>query len=119
MRSRTFLKRFSKPAPASFCINFYDFRIFLPQETETESESEESEEEAQSDGEVPESATTEEKRKLLLERTKRHENRLASLKKGNNLMKANIERLQDDINRQKEDAETLQEDLDNILADLG
>ena len=34
-------------------------------------------------------------------------------------MKANIERLQDDINRQRENALTLQEDLDNILADLG
>ena len=87
--------------------------------TETESESEESEEEAQSDEEIPANATAEDKRKLLLERTKRHENRLASLKKGNNLMKANIERLQDDINRQKENAITLQEDLDNLLADLG
>lgn len=34
-------------------------------------------------------------------------------------MKANIERLQDDINRQREKSLTLQEDLNNILADLG
>lgn len=34
-------------------------------------------------------------------------------------MKANIERLQDDINKQREISLTLQEDLNNILADLG
>lgn len=44
---------------------------------------------------------------------------LSSLKKGNNLIKANIERVQDDINKQREMSLTLQEDLNNILADLG
>lgn len=34
-------------------------------------------------------------------------------------MKANIERLQDDVNKQREMSLTLQEDLNNILADLG
>ncbi len=34
-------------------------------------------------------------------------------------MKANIERLQDDLNKQREMSLTLQEDLNNILADLG
>lgn len=87
------------------------------QDSETDTESEESEEE--SDEEIPHNSTAEDKRKILLERTKRHENRLSSLKKGNNLMKANIERLQDDVNKQREMSLTLQEDLNNILADLG
>ncbi|XKL64636.1 hypothetical protein PGB90_004722 [Kerria lacca] len=88
------------------------------EESDSESESEESEEEEKEE-EIPQNAGIEEKRRILLERTKRHENRLSSLKKGNNLMKANIERLQDDINKQREMSLTLQEDLNNILADLG
>lgn len=89
------------------------------QESETETETEESDEEEQSDEELPNDANIEEKRKFLLERTKRNENMLSSLKKGNNLIKANIERVQDDINKQREMSLTLQEDLNNILADLG
>ncbi|XP_065201856.1 coiled-coil domain-containing protein 102A-like isoform X2 [Planococcus citri] len=88
------------------------------EESDTESESE-SESEESADEEIPPNATTETKKKILLERTKKHENRLSSLKKGNNLMRANIERLQDDVNKQREMSLTLQEDLNNILADLG
>ena len=89
------------------------------QETETESESEESSSEEESDDEVPEDADTETKKKLLSDISKRHENRLTTLKKGNYLMKANIDRLQDDISRQREMQVELQEDLNSVLTDLG
>ncbi|XP_054281524.1 titin-like isoform X3 [Macrosteles quadrilineatus] len=88
-------------------------------ETESESESEESEEDDPTDGDLPEDATVDEKRKNLQDRSKHHENRLGTLKKGNYLLKANIDRLQDDINRQKEMSLSLQEDLNSVLAELG
>ncbi|RZF41199.1 hypothetical protein LSTR_LSTR011580 [Laodelphax striatellus] len=90
------------------------------EETETESESEESEEENDdSDDECLESATPEDRKKKLNEKAKRYENRLSSLKKGNYLLKANIDRLQDDLNRQKEMSLALQEDLNSVLSELG
>ncbi|XP_075218344.1 uncharacterized protein LOC142323073 isoform X2 [Lycorma delicatula] len=92
-------------------------------ESETESEdsdeSEEEEEEEEDNEEVPENVCTEEKKRFLNAKAKRYENRLSSLKKGNYLMKANIDRLQDDLNRQKEMSLTLQEDLNSVLAELG
>lgn len=89
------------------------------QETESESESEESEEDDPSDGDVSEDASVDDKRKNLTDRSRHHENRLGTLKKGNYLLKANIDRLQDDINRQREMSLTLQEDLNSVLAELG
>lgn len=35
------------------------------------------------------------------------------------MLKANVDRLQDDLNKQKEEVITLQEDLDSVLAELG
>ncbi|XP_046682621.1 trichohyalin isoform X23 [Homalodisca vitripennis] len=89
------------------------------EETESESESEESEEDDPTDGDLPEDATVEAKRKNLTDRSKHHETRLGTLKKGNYLLKANIDRLQDDINRQREMSLSLQEDLNSVLAELG
>jgi len=115
-------------------------------ESEEESESEESEEEEESetdDEEVPI-----EKRKSSLEvrcaarahrrrsdisgfsgvpdprlsfqkRVKKHEGRLAALKKGNYLLKAQVDRVKDDLVKQREASLSLQEDLDSVLAELG
>lgn len=88
------------------------------QETES-SDSEESEDEPQSEGEAPETATPEEKKENLRRRSKYYEGRLTSLKKGNYLLKANVERLQDDVNKQKEMSLVLQEDLNSVLSELG
>lgn len=88
-------------------------------ETESESESEESEEEELTDGDLPEDAPVDDRRKNLTDRSKHHETRLGTLKKGNYLLKANIDRLQDDINRQREMSLALQEDLNSVLAELG
>ncbi|XP_043685166.1 trichohyalin-like isoform X2 [Vespula pensylvanica] len=89
------------------------------EETESEeSESEESEEEEESDiDEV--GHTTEQEKDILQKRVKRHENRLAALKKGNYLLKAQVDRLKDDLAKQREESITLQEDLDSVLAELG
>lgn len=91
------------------------------EDTESESEDSESEEEEEEESEedIPEDAAVEEKKRFLSQKAKKYENRLSSLKKGNYLMKANIDRLQDDLNRQKEESLTLQEDLNSVLAELG
>lgn len=50
---------------------------------------------------------------------KKHEGRLAALKKGNYLLKAQVDRLKDDLVKQREESISLQEDLDSVLAELG
>lgn len=52
-------------------------------------------------------------------RIKRHDGRLAALKKGNYLVQANVDRLQDEINSMREKSVTLQADLDSVLSELG
>lgn len=86
-------------------------------ESESESESETSEEES-SESEDEESPFDKRKENLS-NRAKRHENCLGALKKGNYMLKANAERLQDDLNKQREMSVGLQEDLDSVLAELG
>ncbi|XP_066590110.1 calponin homology domain-containing protein DDB_G0272472-like isoform X2 [Prorops nasuta] len=86
-------------------------------ESEDESESEESEEE-ESDVEVKEEDQEKYKNNLQKE-AKKHENRLAALKKGNYLLKAQVDRLKDDLAKQREESIRLQEDLDSVLAELG
>lgn len=82
--------------------------------TESESEASENEWSESESEDAPDS-----KRKKNLEpRVKRHENRLAALKKGNLLLEANAIRLKDEINRTKELSATMKSDLDNLLADL-
>lgn len=51
--------------------------------------------------------------------SKKHEGRLAALRKGNYLLKAQVDRLKDDLAKQREASLTLQEDLDSVLAELG
>lgn len=92
---------------------------FQETETETESEESEDEEDEESDGDLSDSASTDDKRNNFNERTRHYENRLAALKKGNFLLKANIDRIQDDVNRQREMSLGLQEDLNSVLAELG
>lgn len=96
------------------------------EETESESESETSESETESDDSEseksmsePEDAPVEKKKANLTKRTTRHENILGALKKTNYMLKTNVERLQDDLNKQKELTQGLQEDLDSVLAELG
>lgn len=56
------------------------------------------------------------KKKVNLEpRVKRHDGRLASLKKGNYMLEANVERLKDEIKDLKEKCEALQADLDSVI----
>lgn len=50
---------------------------------------------------------------------KKHEGRLAALKKGNYLLKAQVDRIKDNLVKQREDSLRLQEDLDSVLAELG
>ncbi|XP_018336830.1 DNA ligase 1 isoform X2 [Agrilus planipennis] len=90
-------------------------------ETETESESESSGSESESELSVSEAedAPVEKKKQNLSTRTNKHENRLAALKKGNYMLKTNVERLQDDMNKQKDMTMELQQELDSVLADLG
>lgn len=52
-------------------------------------------------------------------RIKRHEGRLAALKKGNLLRQANLDRITDEINKIRDDQVTLQHDLDSVLSELG
>lgn len=92
--------------------------ICFAQDTES-SESEQSDDEPQSEGEAPATAAAEQKKENLCRRSKYYEGRLASLKKGNYLLKANVERLTDDVNKQKEMSLVLQEDLNSVLAELG
>lgn len=48
-------------------------------------------------------------------RVKRHDGRLASLKKGNYLLEANVDRLKDEIKDIKEKCEALQADLNSVI----
>lgn len=52
-------------------------------------------------------------------RTRRHEGILGALKKGNYLLKANIDRVKDDLSKHREMSLMLQEDLNSVLAELG
>ncbi|XP_069684121.1 glutamic acid-rich protein-like isoform X2 [Periplaneta americana] len=90
-----------------------------PEESESESESESEESEEESDDDLPPDSPAESRKQNLTERAKRHENCLAALRKGNYLLKANIDRIKDDLFKQKEMALTLQEDLNSVLAELG
>ncbi|CAO1421553.1 unnamed protein product [Diamesa serratosioi] len=84
------------------------------QESE-ESESEESDSETESQSE-DEDADDESKKLNLEPRIKRHDGRLSSLKKGNYLVEANVERLKDEIKDHKEKCQALQTDLDSVIA---
>ncbi|CAK9819347.1 hypothetical protein ANTPLA_LOCUS10202 [Anthophora plagiata] len=86
-------------------------------ESEEESESEESEEEETETED--EDQSLEGQRNTLQKQAKKHEGRLAALKKGNYLLKAQVDRLKDDLVKQREESLTLQEDLDSVLAELG
>ncbi|XP_015435061.1 PREDICTED: trichohyalin-like isoform X2 [Dufourea novaeangliae] len=86
-------------------------------ESEEESESEESEED-ESESE-DEDDSLEGQRDSLQKQAKKHEGRLAALKKGNYLLKAQVDRLKDDLAKQREESLSLQEDLDSVLAELG
>ncbi|XP_017876831.1 glutamic acid-rich protein [Ceratina calcarata] len=89
------------------------------EETESEeSESEESEEEEETETE-DEDESLDGQRDSLQKQAKRHEGRLAALKKGNYLLKAQVDRLKDDLVKQREESLSLQEDLDSVLAELG
>ncbi|XP_076641830.1 uncharacterized protein LOC143352822 isoform X2 [Halictus rubicundus] len=87
-------------------------------ESEEESESEESEEDEESESE-DEDHSLEGQRDSLQKQAKKHEGRLAALKKGNYLLKAQVDRLKDDLAKQREQSLSLQEDLDSVLAELG
>uniref|UniRef100_A0AAG5D4J5 WH2 domain-containing protein n=1 Tax=Anopheles atroparvus TaxID=41427 RepID=A0AAG5D4J5_ANOAO len=90
------------------------------EEEEEESESEESESESENESENEAEDAADEKKKINLEpRVKRHEARLASLKKGNYILQANVDRIKDEISKVREECCTLQTDLDNVIADLG
>jgi chromosome segregation ATPase len=64
-------------------------------------------------------ATDEVKKATLEPRVKHHENRLATLKKGNYLLQANVDRLKDEISKQKEMSLALQAELDSVISELG
>lgn len=86
-------------------------------ESEEESESEESEED---ESEADNEEEPIEKRKNNLQKcVKKHEGRLAVLKKGNYLLKAQVDRIKDNLAKQREKSIALQEDLDSVLAELG
>lgn len=87
-------------------------------ESEEESESEESEEDEESETE-DEDESLDAQTKTLQKQVKKHEGRLAALKKGNYLLKAQVDRLKDDLTKQREESLSLQEDLDSVLAELG
>jgi predicted RNase H-like nuclease (RuvC/YqgF family) len=55
------------------------------------------------------------KKDNLEPRVKRHDGRLSSLKKGNYLLEANVERLKDEIKEHKEKCSALQADLDSVI----
>ncbi|XP_071449143.1 calponin homology domain-containing protein DDB_G0272472-like isoform X2 [Hetaerina americana] len=96
------------------------------EEEEEESSEEESSEEESSEEEddvaIPQDdpkAPPEKKTFRFEQMIKRHESSLAALKKGNYMLKANIDRLKDELEKQKEMYVTLQEDLNSVLAELG
>ncbi|XP_060818330.1 glutamic acid-rich protein-like isoform X2 [Bombus pascuorum] len=92
------------------------------EEEEEETESEESESEESEDEETEtedEDQSLEGQRNTLQKQVKKHEGRLAALRKGNYLLKAQVDRLKDDLVKQREDSLSLQEDLDSVLAELG
>ncbi|XP_043801417.1 glutamic acid-rich protein-like isoform X2 [Apis laboriosa] len=92
------------------------------EEEEEETDSEESESEESEDEETEtedEDQSLEGQRNILQKQSKRHEGRLAALRKGNYLLKAQVDRLKDDLAKQREESLTLQEDLDSVLAELG
>ncbi|KAK3919034.1 Dynein heavy chain-like protein [Frankliniella fusca] len=89
------------------------------EEESEESESEESEADEGSGDELPADAPVDDKRNNLNARTKRHEGILGALKKGNYLLKANIDRIKDDLSKHREMSLMLQEDLNSVLAELG
>ncbi|XP_006622411.1 DNA ligase 1-like isoform X2 [Apis dorsata] len=92
------------------------------EEEEEETDSEESESEESEDEETEtedEDQSLEGQRNTLQKQSKRHEGRLAALRKGNYLLKAQVDRLKDDLAKQREESLTLQEDLDSVLAELG
>lgn len=64
-------------------------------------------------------AANEKKKENYDPRIKRHDGRLAALKKGNYLVQANVDRLQDEITKMREKQVTLQADLDSVLSELG
>lgn len=64
-------------------------------------------------------AADEKKKENYEPRIKRHDGRLSALKKGNYLVQANVDRLQDEINKMREKSVTLQADLDSVLSELG
>lgn len=98
---------------------------------ESESEDSDSETESQSEEEVDshlmnclwvskntfisKDAGDNEKKSNLEPRVKRHDGRLSSLKKGNYLLEANVERLKDEIKDIKEKCDSLQADLDSVM----
>ncbi|KAG5671323.1 hypothetical protein PVAND_001526 [Polypedilum vanderplanki] len=88
------------------------------EEEESEQESEESESESDSDTESQsedENAEDHKKKENLEPRVKRHDGRFSSLKKGNYLLEANVERLKDEIKDHKEKCSALQADLDSVI----
>ncbi|KOX73608.1 hypothetical protein WN51_13685 [Melipona quadrifasciata] len=92
------------------------------EEEDEETESEESESEESEDEETEtedEDQSMEGQRNILQKQSKKHEGRLAALRKGNYLLKAQVDRLKDDLAKQREASLTLQEDLDSVLAELG
>ncbi|KAF5290068.1 hypothetical protein FQA39_LY14849 [Lamprigera yunnana] len=88
-------------------------------ESESESESSETESEVEKSFSEPEDAPIEKKRSNLTKRSKKYDGRLNALKKANYMLKTNVERLQDNLNKQKEDSSSLQHELDSVLAELG
>ncbi|XP_057667402.1 DNA ligase 1-like isoform X1 [Diorhabda carinulata] len=86
---------------------------------EEESESDSDDTDSEKSQSEDEDAPADKKKTNLTARTKRHENILNALKKGNFLLKTNAERLQDDLNKQKDMTAGLQEDLDSVLSELG
>ncbi|XP_017762545.1 PREDICTED: glutamic acid-rich protein isoform X2 [Eufriesea mexicana] len=92
------------------------------EEDEEETESEESESEESEDEETEtedEDQSLEGQRNILQKKAKKQEGRLAALRKGNYLLKAQVDRLKDDLGKQREESLSLQEDLDSVLAELG
>ncbi|BES90769.1 Hypothetical protein NTJ_03576 [Nesidiocoris tenuis] len=92
------------------------------EEEEAESSSEDEVEEEiviDSEGDLPEDSTTAAKIENLNRRIKKCDTLLTQAKRQNYFITANIDRRQDDLNRQKEMSLRLQEDLNEVLADLG
>ncbi|KAI8442194.1 hypothetical protein MSG28_005787 [Choristoneura fumiferana] len=86
------------------------------EETETETE-QDTESETESESE-PEDAPLPKKKENLMTRVKRHETRVNALKKGNALLMANVDRMQDDVLKQREESVQLKKELDSLIDDL-